>query len=287
MPTDVVPEIPNQLRAAFVRWDNGSRQRQQAMAWNRPAWQATFPEHHNLLATLPDRLDRTIVAQWGAGAADSEAQAVQAFVVTMAWGYGPAGYGPSRAARVLRENTQAPQVLHEAACIVRSDGGAAAFAWLSEHRLHRLGVAFATKYLYFCNAPDTPPALILDRIVQRWLRQHADTQVRLDWHVGDYGRYLTMASAWASELGIAPDDAEYLIFSDMLSEEPGASPWAPPGRAADTVAAMEDDETSAVLEAIDDAAASFAALPGVSPADMDDFERGVRQLRRIVLARTN
>ncbi|MEU4218061.1 hypothetical protein [Actinoplanes sp. NPDC026623] len=77
------------------------------------------------------------------------------------------------------------------------------------------------------------------------------------------------------------------MFSDMLSEEPGASPWATPGRAAITAASLEDDETSAVLEAIDDAAAGFAALSGVSPADMDDFERGVRQLRRIVLTRTN
>ncbi|MEU7907062.1 hypothetical protein [Actinoplanes sp. NPDC049118] len=286
MPSDTVPAIPNQLREAFLRWDSGGRQGQEAMRWNRSTWQVTIPEHRELLASLPDRLDRTTVAEWGAGAADGEAQAEQAFIAAMAWGYGPAGYGAFRAARVLRENPQAPGVLREAAQVVRRDGGATAFAWLREHRLRYLGVAFATKYLYFCNGPDAPPALILDRLVQRWLRRHADYQVRLDWRVGDYDRYLGMTYAWASELRVTPDDAEYLMFSDMLTEDPGGSPWAPQ-RASGAVDGPEDDEATTVLEAIDDAAAIFAALPDVSPADLEDFERGIRQLRRIVLARTN
>ncbi|MET8153121.1 hypothetical protein [Actinoplanes sp. NPDC005259] len=285
MPSDTVPAIPNRLREAFLRWKGGGRQGQEAMSWNRSTWQVTLPEHHDLLKSLPDRLDRTTVAARGAGAADGEAQAEQAFIAAMAWGYGPAGYGAFRTARVLRENPQAPGVLREAAQVLRRDGGATAFAWLREHRLRFLGVAFATKYLYFCNGPDAQPALILDRLVQRWLRRHADCQVRLDWRVGDYHRYLGMAYAWASELDVTPDDVEYLIFSDMLTDEPGASPWAPRQSAVGAVAGPEDDDATAVLEAIDDAAASFAALPDVSPADLEDFERGIRQLRRIVLAR--
>jgi hypothetical protein len=40
------------------------------------------------------------------------------------------------------------------------------------------------------------------------------------------------------------------------------------------------------LESLDEALAAFAALPGPSsPADIEDFERGIRQLRRIVLTR--
>ncbi|WP_204296756.1 hypothetical protein [Actinoplanes campanulatus] len=278
--------MPNPLRVAFRRWDSGGRQGQEGMRWNRSTWQATVPEHHGLLSSLPERLDRTTVATWGAGAADGEAQAVQAFIAAMVWGYGPAGYGAYRAARVLRENPQAPAVLCEVAQVVRRDGGAEAFAWLREHRLRRLGVAFATKYLFFCNGPDAPPALILDRLVQRWLLRHADLQVRLDWHVGDYTRYLEMTYAWANELGVTPDCAEYLMFSDMLAEEPGRSPWAPRQVAASIVVeGAEDDEAGTVLEAIDDAAATFAALPNVTPGDLEDFERGIRQLRRIVLAR--
>lgn len=46
-------------------------------------------------------------------------------------------------------------------------------------------------------------------------------------------------------------------------------------------------EEVAVLEALDDAADAFAALPqSAFAADDDDFDLGVRQLRRIVLARS-
>jgi hypothetical protein len=44
---------------------------------------------------------------------------------------------------------------------------------------------------------------------------------------------------------------------------------------------------SVILEAFDDAGDAFAALPGTSTADVDDFERGLRQLRRTVLARNS
>jgi hypothetical protein len=80
----------------------------------------------------------------------------------MVWGHGPVGYGAYRAARVLRENPEAPATLRTVAQLVRRDGGAQAFAWLKKHRLRFLGVAFATKYLYFCSGPEAPPALILD-----------------------------------------------------------------------------------------------------------------------------
>ena len=195
-------------------------------------------------------------------------------------------YGAFRAARVLRENRQSPATLCRAAQVVRRDGGEAAFGWLKRNRLHWLGVAFATKYLYFCSGPDAPPALIVDRVVQRWLRRHADCHVRLNWHVGDYGRYLETAAAWAGELGITPDEVEYLVFSDCLLEEPGSSPWARLPIAG-AVAEFDREEVSAVLEALDDAGNAFAALPGTSAADADDFERGLRQLRRIVLARNS
>jgi hypothetical protein len=284
MSSDVTPPIPIRLREAFRRC--GGRPGQPAMRWSRNTWQTTLPEHHDLLASLPDELDRATVTEIGARAADSEVHAVDAFVAAMAWGYGPIGYGAFCAARVLRENRQSPATLRQAAQVVRHDGGAAAFGWLKRNRLHWLGVAFATKYLYFCSGPGAPPALILDRVVQRWLRRHADCHIRLNWHVGDYGRYLETAAVWAKELGITPDEVEYLVFSDSLSEEPGSSPWAPQPIVG-AVAEFDQEEASAVLDALDDAGNAFAALPGTSPADVDDFERGLRQLRRIVLARNS
>ncbi|WP_229069717.1 hypothetical protein [Actinoplanes sp. DH11] len=67
------------------------------------------------IPAIPHRL-RYALARWdgAAGAADSEAEAVQAFVTAMVWGYGPAGYGAFRTARILTKNPQAPQILRKA-----------------------------------------------------------------------------------------------------------------------------------------------------------------------------
>ncbi|MEH0985727.1 8-oxoguanine DNA glycosylase OGG fold protein [Micromonospora sp. CPCC 205556] len=275
--------LPDRLRDLFVSWDAAGRQPQRAMRWNRSTWQATLPDHHDLLAELPDQIDRDVVAERGRRAGESEAEAVQAFVSAMVWGYGPIGYGAFRTARVLRENPDAPGVLLEAALRVRRDGGAEALAWLKANRLRYLGVAFATKYLFFCSGNEAP-ALVLDRLVQRWLWRHAACSVSLNWQVGHYRRYLVLLTGWADELGITPGQAEWLIFADSASQELG-SPWASPLATADSSDDTACAET-AVLEALDEALAAYVALgPDVEPSDVEDFELGVRQLRRIVLAR--
>ncbi|MEU2666812.1 hypothetical protein [Micromonospora sp. NPDC007220] len=280
---NTVPDLPDRLRELFVSWNAAGRPPQGAMRWNRSTWQATLPDHHDLLAELPDQIDRAGVAQRGRHAADSDAEAVQAFVTAMVWGYGPIGYGAFRAARVLRENPGAPAVLREAALRVRGGGGAEAFAWLKDNRLRYLGVAFATKYLYFCSRA-AAPALVLDRLVQRWLWRHAAFAVSLNWQVEHYRRYLALLSGWADELGVTPEQVEQLIFADAASQQPG-SPWGSPLATADDKADAACAE-SAVLDALDEALAAYAELnEGVGPSDIEDFEFGVRQLRRIVLAR--
>jgi hypothetical protein len=222
---------------------------------------------------------------------NNEADAVRVFVAAMVWGYGRVGYGPFRTARVLAENPSAPEILLEAAVRARRDGGPQAFAWLARNRLIWLGVAFATKYLYYCSGRSAGPALVLDSLVQGWLREHAGWSVRLDWHVPDYERYVQTVSSWAAVLGIAPAEVEYLMFSDAVAQKSG-SQWADgslgsdpssPSMRAQLAVGLEEQ---AVLDALDEAAEAFAALPGgVSRDDIDDFERGVRELKRIVLAR--
>ena len=54
---------------------------------------------------------------------NDESDAVRVFVAAMVWGYGRVGYGPFRTARVLAENSSAPEVLLEAA--VRERGATA------------------------------------------------------------------------------------------------------------------------------------------------------------------
>jgi hypothetical protein len=77
------------------------------------------------------------------------------------------GYGAFRTRRVLLENDKAGERLSEVARIARDEGGPAAFTWMAHHRLRWLGVAFATKYLFFCAAVGkAQPALVLDRLVR-------------------------------------------------------------------------------------------------------------------------
>jgi hypothetical protein len=210
----------------------------------------------------------------------------------MVWGYGTRGYGPFRTARVLTESANASDTLSEAAVRVRRDGGVEAFRWLAANRLRWLGVAFATKFLYFCNVdPGKPPALVLDARVQGWLRQHADWRINLDWRVSDYEHYVHTTMRWADQLGVTPSEAEYLMFSDAVSADP-TSQWAAPHAASGEPPAGELDldawpaEAVAVLETLDEAAELFTMLPtGRDAADVDDFEYGLRQLRHIVYAR--
>lgn len=271
MSNDCLP-VPSRLRELLRRWDAGGRQPQGGMGWNRSTWLASLTEHQEFLAELPDQVRRDDVTKRALGAGEDEAEAVQAFVAAMVWGYGRVGYGAFRTARVLRENAEAPRILREVASKTRRDGGAEAFGWLKQHRLRYLGVSFATKYLFFCSDADAAPALVLDRRVQRWLGRHADCHVSLDWNVEDYRRYLCLVTTWARELTLRPDEVEYLMFADGSQQLTAQE-------------VSEESDEFAVLDALDEALAAFAALPcDIDPNDVEDFERGVRQLRRIVLA---
>lgn len=145
----------------------------------------------------------------------------------MVWGYGRIGYGPFRTAQVLEGNPHASSTLLEVARKTKQDGGPAAFEYLSRNRLRDLGVAFATKYLFFCSAGSaTTPALVLDRLVRDWLADNAGWRINLNWRVSAYEEYVQTASAWASELGLQPAEVEYLMFNDRVSADP-MSQWAP------------------------------------------------------------
>ncbi|MGI5146833.1 hypothetical protein ACQEVC_10680 [Plantactinospora sp. CA-294935] len=255
-----------------------------ATAWSRRAWQKRLPEFHDFFVALPDRLDRPAVARYGRLAADGEAECLRAFLAAMVWGHGPVGYGAFRTERILRENPQAPRVLREAAQRVAGEGGAEAFAWFSANRLRHLGVSFATKYLFFSPSPQSSPALVLDSLVCGWLRQYAGCRIRLAWRVHDYTWYLQLVTGWSADLGIAPEDVEYLMFVDA-AEQQAARRWVSDDRvrlAKSPVVA----EAAAVLEALDEAADAFAALPGNSDSADKEFDQGIRRLRLIVLARS-
>ena len=255
---------------------------QQAMGWSRPQWQEALPRNTEFLRGLPDAVGRTDVIKVCATAAASPADAERGFVAAMIWGYGTVGYGPYRTARVLTANAQAPEVLHHVADVAVTRGGVAAFEALKADRLKWLGVAFATKYLFFCaENGGAGPAPVLDRLVRGWLGDHTGWAPRLDWQLGDYTTYVQAVVAWAGELQMRPADVELLMFRSAANADP-TSRWR---QEPDAVEGLSDGDRT-VLDALEDAADAFAALEP-TPLDVEavDFEMGSRMLRRIVLAR--
>jgi hypothetical protein len=289
--SNVVRPVPPALRDLLTRWETTGRPSQRGSIWSLQPWQLAFPEHGEYLASLPNPINRVDAVEACREAHLGPDAAVRGFLAAMIWGYGRVGYGPYRTARVLNETPGAADSLAKAASVARDNGGPAAFEWLAQNHLLGLGVAFATKYLFFCApAGDGPPALVLDRLVRGWLARNADWSLRLDWRVPDYRDYVETVTAWASELGCDPSEIEYLMFAAAASSD-STSQWSEPAfanvqEAQPTTASTLNREETAVLEALDDAADAFAALPlSATPADGDDFDRAVRQLRRIVLAR--
>jgi hypothetical protein len=177
---------------------------------------------------LPDRLTRPVV--WGAcqRSAESPAEAKRAFLVVMAWGYGRVGYGPFRVRRLLAAAPEAGAEFQAAACELREAGPVAAYARLGDHgvaRVARLGPAFGTKFLYFCSPPGGQPALILDRLMARWLRDNTGLALNeIRWSVPTYRQYLTSMYGWAGELAVAADELEMCIFCEQATL--AGSQWA-------------------------------------------------------------
>jgi Putative 8-oxoguanine DNA glycosylase OGG-like protein len=176
-----------------------------------------FPSHAAMFAALPEHLDRTAVRQACVHASVSQAEAERSFLAVMAWGYGRVGYGPFRVRRVLDAAAGADVRLQAAAGAAADGRPDDAYACLGDHgaaRLPYLGPAFGTKFLYFCSPAGRRPALILDRLVSRWLRENvglAFNEAR--WSVSTYTRYLETMVGWAGELALAADELEVCIFS--------------------------------------------------------------------------
>lgn len=208
-------DVPPAVAGVVGDWQAGGRPGQQGIRWRRERWLAAFPEAADALQALPVRLDRGAVGAACAGAAGSPAAAWQAFVVVMAWGYGTVGYGRWRTARILQDDSHAPDRLASVAQQLGERGALAAYGLLGGAcRLRGLGPAFGTKYLYFCPQPAAGPrALILDRLVARWLARNAGVSLNPRfWSSNTYGRYLELLGSWAKALGTAPDEVEMRIF---------------------------------------------------------------------------
>lgn len=200
---------------------------QTGIAWPRDSWVKRFPHLTDGLESLPDLVDRDVVKRHAAGAGVSPGAAEWGFIVAMVWGYGTTGYGPWRVEQMFSSIKDAPSALHRVASTLRRDGALSAYSLLgTEARMFKLGPAFGTKFLYFCEQPRVgQSALILDRLVARWLRQHIELVLNpVPWSVGTYGRYLKAMHEWAEELSVRPEDVELAIFQTEVATSGGQ--WA-------------------------------------------------------------
>jgi hypothetical protein len=221
--------VPASIRQVVDAWRVTGSPSQEGIEWPREYWTAAFPSRTATFIALPDRLDRTAVRRACVNAAVSPADAERAFLAVMAWGYGRTGYGPFRVRRVLATASAVGAQLQAAASTAARGQPVEAYRCLGGHgkaRLPYLGPAFGSKFLYFCSSIGPQPALILDRLVARWLRQNVDlafNQVR--WSVSTYARYLETMFRWADELAVAADELEVCIFSAQAGL--GESQWSP------------------------------------------------------------
>lgn len=220
--------VPDSVRHIVDAWRAAGMPCQEGIAWPRQRWIDQFSWHARTFAALPDRLTRPAVRHACLRAAASPADAERAFLAVMAWGYGRVGYGPFRVRRLFDATPDAGVQLQAAASKAADGRPIEAYTCLGDHglpRLARLGPAFGTKFLYFCSPPCTRPALILDRLVARWLRNNTDLALNeARWSVTTYAHYLETMFGWADELAVAADELETCIFSMQAGLV--ASQWA-------------------------------------------------------------
>ncbi|MEV8371903.1 hypothetical protein AB0P21_04150 [Kribbella sp. NPDC056861] len=278
----MVDSAPSELLSLHSRW-NAAGQPQPPTRWMPRQWLRRMPERADYLQSLPNPITRSDVAAQFVGADQSEETAVRAFLAAMVWGYGRIGYGAYRTMGVLAGTERADARLLETLQVARSSGGMAGFEYMARNRLKGLGVAFGTKYLYFCmagtDAETLPPAPILDSVVCDWLAVHDGWRPQIGyWKPRDYNRYCERVRDWAIELEQPQGTVEYLMFAGGIGI---ANQWGGLGTPAGTDSqGVPNSGVDAVLDALAEAVVVFEAL-SPSNEDLDAFRRGVRALEQL------
>lgn len=216
-----------ELRGIVARWRDEGSPPQGAVDWRKQAWVDAFPDHAPELKKVPRMLDRATVQRCVRDAGRDGHSAEVALLVVKGWGERGNGYGPTRARESLDLTEEPGERLRLAVETLRAGGAGRAYEAMSDGgpcRIHNLGSAFGTKFLYFCQDPrQRPRALILDKQVADWLGAQAGLEFpESAWSPERYRAYLSQMHTWAGELGCEPDDVELGIFRANL---PPDNPW--------------------------------------------------------------
>lgn len=218
VPNEPLPDLQTVLEAAR------SDVEQPAIDWPQERWVAAFPQQRVLLNELPPQLSREVVRN-ACGNCSADVQgAIDAFVVSMAWGYADSGYGVWRTQQVLSQGgANAGVALDHARRLVVEQGPLAGYEQLAgTGRLNRLGPAFGTKFLFFQN----DDALILDKLIADWFTAVEGSSLRpTTWSLKHYRHYLETMNRWAAAAGLSTIRIEEAAFTEIARAR--GSQWAP------------------------------------------------------------
>jgi hypothetical protein len=211
---------PAALRRILAQWNAAGGPEQGAVQWGKPAWLVQFPAHRAFLGSLPAELDRALLRQVCGGVPKSNVDALHGLLAVMAWGYRGLGRGRYWAGEVLADLDQKDERLVVCRAALRGGDPVGAYSVLAARPIRGLGPTFATKYLFFSQrTTNKVRALILDENVATWFAENLGVRVASGrWSSSQYARYVDRMGAWATTLGVRPDDLELAMFRGSTSK---------------------------------------------------------------------
>ena len=219
--TSPVIGIPDLLESLVPDIRAGGAQ-QPAVRVERERWRESTGVHADLLGQIPGELDRVNARAFVLGCPQSQRGALAGFIASQIWGFGTNGYGPHRLGQALAHPGLGRILVKVRAQLADRDPVGAFRTLCVTSEIPHLGMAFASKFLYFADPHGR--ALILDSLLRAWLAEHAGVRLRGGRDEREYATWLLIAEEWAKALKITSAQLELVMFTDAL---PAGSRWRP------------------------------------------------------------